>query len=94
MDEKSNDIIMSQTNSGCTIFTTNTQNALLYRRGSPKKCTNISCSAEIECFAHSDGFVIGIWTEGIHIRVPLADIAAVVDAANKTLKGFGGKDIE
>ena len=45
-----------------------TATALLYRRGSPPRCTNIECEARIELDPASG--TLGIWAEGIHIRVP------------------------
>ena len=60
--------------------------ALLYRRGSPPQCTNIECLSKLQCYAYPDGWQIGIWAEGIHIRVLLADILKLVGFMEKSLE--------
>ena len=81
------DIILTQTNSGNPLFETEAA-ALLYRRGTPPKGINIECSAKLQCYAYPEGCQIGIWAEGIHIRVRLSDISALVASATDTLMGF------
>jgi hypothetical protein len=79
-------ITMSQVANGYMKFSGETQAATFYRRGNPIRNTNIDCMAQIECYTYPDGYVVGIWAEGMHIRVPLADIAAVVSTDLTNLK--------
>lgn len=83
----SDKVTMKTTDAGTLLFETEVP-ATLYRRGNPKKCTNIDCAATLQCYARPGEEVIGIWAEGIHIRVNASDIVGLLTDALKMVKGF------
>ncbi|MDR2044874.1 MAG: hypothetical protein LBQ15_11050 [Clostridium sp.] len=82
------DTVTKTTESGTPLFETEAP-ALLYRRGAPPKCVNIETTATLQFYAYPNGeSQIGIWAEGVHVRVPLADLSALVAQGADTLRGF------
>jgi len=83
-EPKSIDIVMSHTDNGFPKFSAKAQDALLYQRGSIKKCTNIFCPATIEVVVQPTGATVGVWARGVHVTVLLDDVLAVVETAIRT----------